>query len=130
MGATKEKFSGYKVAVGCMLVVLAHLGCCYLWGVMLPHFLKAFQCSTAVLAGSSSVGTIIAFLAAMSSGSVLKKFSPRTVLFFGTCVCAAFMLINAFELHRGWFMFLTELADLSLPMVDTSHVHRLSIGGL
>ena len=79
-----------------MLVVLAHLGSCYLWGVMLPHFLKAFQCSTAVLAGSSSVGTIIAFLAAMSSGSVLKKFSPRTVLFFGTCVCAAFMLINAF----------------------------------
>ena len=107
MGATKEKFSGYKVAVGCMLVVLAHLGCCYLWGVMLPHFLKAFQCSTAVLAGSSSVGTIIAFLAAMSSGSVLKKFSPRTVLFFGTCVCAAFMLINAFA-TAPWMVYVSN----------------------
>lgn len=107
MVTTKEKFSGYRVAVGCTLVVLAHLGCCYLWGVMLPHFLKTFQCSTAVLAGSSSVGTIIAFFAAMSSGFVLKKFSPRTVLVFGTCVCAAFMLINAFA-TAPWMVYISN----------------------
>lgn len=107
MSETKEKFSGYRVAIGCALVVLSHLGCCYLWGVMLPHFLKAFQCSTAVLAGSSSVGTIIAFFAAMSSGTMLKKFSPRTVLMFGTCVCAAFMLINAFA-TAPWMIYVSN----------------------
>lgn len=103
----KQKFSGYKVAIGCGIVIFFHLGCCYIWSVMLPYFLEVFQCSLALLSASSSLGTLIGFGAALSAGAVIGKLQPRKTLMLATCIDVVFMLISAFA-SAPWMLYVAN----------------------
>lgn len=103
----KEKFLGYRVAVGCGLIIFFHLACCYIWAVMLPYFLNKFNCSLTLLSTSSSLGTVVGFCASLVSGTAIQKWKPRRMLMFSTLVCAAFMVISAFA-TSPWMLYVAN----------------------
>lgn len=102
-----QRFSGYRVAAGCGIVIFFHLGCCYIWAAMIPYFLEHFGCSLTLLSASSALGTLIGFLASFTAGTMLHRLHPRRLLITGTAICAVFMLINAFA-SAPWMLYVSN----------------------
>lgn len=103
----EKKFYGYRVAVGCGIVISLHFGCTCIWSAMIPYFLEQFDCSLTVLSASSALCALIGFLASFAVGELIQKWTPRILLVISTLICGAFMLVNAFA-SAPWMLYISN----------------------
>ena len=84
----KEKFNGYIVAAGCLIIMFMLLGSWSSFGLIIPKIAEEFGCSTSSISIVVSASTISAFVSSFLLAPLLKKLGAKKVLYIATVVSA------------------------------------------
>ena len=93
---TKEKFSGYKVAFGCFLIMFVHLGVLQSMGVFLPHLSNDLNIPMSQASLVVTFATTSAFLCSLVATRVISKLTPKWTLLMATLICAGHYVLFSF----------------------------------
>lgn len=82
----KEKFNGYIVAAGCLIIMFLLLGGWSSFGLFMPKIAEEFGCSVSSISLVVSASTIAAFAGSFFLGKLIDKLSAKKMLYIATAV--------------------------------------------
>lgn len=91
-----SKFSGYKVAFGCFLVMFIHLGMLSSVGVFIPRIAEGLNVPVGRVSLMVTFAMIVAFLMSFVTPRMLQKFNPRVLMYIASFFAVGHYLMFAF----------------------------------
>ncbi|MDR1872803.1 MAG: MFS transporter [Deltaproteobacteria bacterium] len=91
--AGNAKFKGWTILICCFICMFFIQGGIQAFAVFLPAIIRDTGFTLGQVALISTIATVVAFAANMSFGSLLKRFSAKTLLFTGAFLCVGNLLI-------------------------------------
>ena len=103
---TDERFSGYRVLIGCFLVMFVHLGMLSSLGIFIPRMVPDLNETLGRVSLMTSFATIVAFVMSFITPKLLHKFSARVLLGVASVLCGIHFIMygmaqNVYVLWAG-----------------------------
>lgn len=103
---TDERFSGYRVLIGCFLVMFVHLGMLSSLGIFIPRMVPDLNETLGRVSLMTSFATIVAFVMSFITPKLLHKFSARILLGVASVLCGIHFIMygmaqNVYVLWAG-----------------------------
>ena len=103
---TNERFSGYRVLIGCFLVMFVHLGMLSSLGIFIPRMVPDLNETLGRVSLMTSFATIVAFVMSFITPKLLHKFSARVLLGVASVLCGIHFIMygmaqNVYVLWAG-----------------------------
>ncbi|MDR1481127.1 MAG: MFS transporter [Synergistaceae bacterium] len=100
--AEKQDFAGYRVAIGCFIIMFVHSGMLTTIGLFIPIFAREFTLDPGLVVLIVSFATGAAFFANFAVPKALSTIGAKKTLFIATSLCALHYVV--FYLSNGLLM--------------------------
>jgi MFS family permease len=104
--AEKQGFAGYRVAIGCFIIMFVHSGMLMTIGVFIPHIVQELNLAVGLVALIVSFATGAAFFANFGVPKALATLGPKKTLYLASSICTLHYVVlsfsnNLFMLYLG-----------------------------